>query len=83
MLPPERIKHFIQHTLGCSCPKEVFQSIDVRSNLRLSSFITLDSAIIFGHRLLVSIAEGGAAGCIEEHCRCSLRPGEKTGMRRD
>ena len=77
MLPPERTKHFIQHTLGCSCPKEVFQSIDVRSNLRLSSFITLDSAIIIGHHLLVSIAEGGPAGCIEEHLPVLVAAGRK------
>jgi hypothetical protein len=77
MLPPERIKHFIQHALGCSCPEEVFQSIDVRSNLRLSSFITLDSAIIIGNRLLVSIAEGGSAGCIEEHLPALVAAGRK------
>jgi hypothetical protein len=77
MLPPERIKHFIQHTLGCSCPEEVFQSIDVRSNLRLSSFITLDSAIIIGNRLLVYIAEAGSAGCIEEHLPVLVAAGKK------
>jgi hypothetical protein len=67
MLPPDRIKRFVRHILGCSCPEEVFRSIDVRSNVRLNSFIRLDSAIIIGNRLLVYIAVAGSAGCVEEH----------------
>jgi len=67
MVPPERIKYFIQKTLGCGCPEEVFQSIETRQNVRLNNFITLDSAIIIGDRLLVYIMEAGSAGCVEEH----------------
>ena len=44
MFPSERIKHFIQNTLGCGCPEEVFRSIDVRGNVRLSSFIISDGS---------------------------------------
>ena len=67
MFPPDHIKDFVQHTLGCSSPEEVFRSIDMRNNVHLGSFITLDSAIIIGNRLLVYIAVTGSAGCIEEH----------------
>ena len=77
MIPLEHIKHFIQHTLGCSCPEEVFRSIDVRRNVRLGSFITLDSAVIIGNRLLVYIAKSGSAGCIEEHLPVLLAAGKK------
>jgi hypothetical protein len=77
MIPPERIKHFVQNTLGCGCPEEVFQSIDVRRSVRLNSFITLDSAIIIGNRLLVYVAETGSAGCIEEHLPVLVAAGRK------
>jgi len=77
MPAPERIKHFIQNTLGCGCPDEVFRSIDVRRNVRLNSFIVLDSAFVIGNRLLVYLAEAGSAGCIEEHLPALVAAGTK------
>jgi len=77
MIPPERIKHFVQHTLGCGCPDEVFHSIDVRRSVRLNSFIVLDSVLTIGSRLLVYIAEAGSAGCIEEHLPVLVAAGIK------
>jgi hypothetical protein len=67
MIPPERIKHFVQHTLGCSCPEEVFRSIDVREQVALNSCVFLDCALIIGNRLLIYVVEAGTEGCIEEH----------------
>ncbi len=67
MASTEQIKRFVQDTLGCGCPEEVFRSIQCRWNVRLNSFITLRAAIIIGNRLLIYIAEAGSAGCIEEH----------------
>ena len=77
MHSPERIKHFVRNTLGCSCPEEVFRSVDVRRNVRLNSFIVLDSALIIGNRLLVYLAEAGSAGCIEEHLPVLVASGKK------
>jgi hypothetical protein len=77
MVPHEYIKHFVQHTLGCGCPEEVFRSIDVRSAVRLNSFIDLNSILIIGNRLLVYIAEAGPAGCIEEHLPVLVAAGRK------
>jgi hypothetical protein len=77
MIPPERIKYFVQDTLGCGCPEEVFRSIDVRRDVRLNSFITLDSSIIVGNRLLVYIADAGSAGCVEEHLPVLVAAGIK------
>jgi hypothetical protein len=73
----ERIKRFVQNTLGCNCPEEVFPSIDIHRNGRLNSFFDLDSAIIIGNRLLVHIADAGTAGCIEEHLSISVNAGKK------
>ena len=67
MVPPERIKLFVQNILGCGCPEEVFRSIDVRERVALNRFIVLDHAIIIGNRLLVYVAKAGSDGCIEEH----------------
>jgi hypothetical protein len=75
MIPRERIKLFVQHTLGCGCPEEVFLSIDVRERIALNSFIVLDSALIIGNRLLIYIAEAGTARCIEEHLPVLVKSG--------
>jgi hypothetical protein len=77
MLSPDRIKHFVQSTLGCSCPDEVFRSIEIRRQVKLNNFIVLECAIILDHRLLVSIAEAGTAGCIEEHLPVLVDAGKK------
>jgi hypothetical protein len=77
MLSPEYIKHFVQNTLGCGCPEEVFKSIDVRQNVRMNNVIVLDSAIIIGNRLLIYIAEAGSAGCIDEHLPVLVLAGRK------
>ncbi len=67
MHSPERIKHFVQNTLGCGCPEEVFRSIECRWRLKLNNFIVLDGAIVIGNRQLIYIAEAGSAGRVEEH----------------
>lgn len=77
MPSPEQIKHFVQNTLGCGCPEEVFQSTECRRQLRLDNFIVLDGAIVIGNRLLIYIAEAGSAGCIEEHMPVLVARGRK------
>jgi hypothetical protein len=77
MLSPDRIKHFIQVTLGCTCPEEVFQTIDVHRNVRLNSFIALDCVLIVGKRLLIYIADAGMEGCVEEHLPILVSSGKK------
>jgi hypothetical protein len=77
MIPRERIKLFVQHTLGCGCPEEVFLSIDIRERIALNSFIVLNSALIIGNRLLIYIAAAGTEGCIEEHLQILVSAGEK------
>lgn len=77
MLSPEHIEHFVRNTLGCGCPEDVFQSIEVRRNVRFNSFIVLDGAIVIGNRLLVYITEAGSTGCIEEHLPVLVTTGIK------
>ena len=77
MLSLEHIKLFVQNTLGCGCPEDVFRSIEVRQNVRIHSFLVLESAIIIGNRLLIYIAQAGSAGCIEEHLPVLVAMGRK------
>jgi hypothetical protein len=52
----EKIKAFVQKTLGCGCPEEVFSYIDCRSNIT-SDNILLKNKINIGNRLLIFIVE--------------------------
>lgn len=77
MRSPDRVRHFVQNTLGCGCPEEVFRAIEVRRAVRLNSFIVLDSAVIIGDRLLIYCADAGSAGCIEEHLPVLIEAGKR------
>ncbi len=52
----EKIKTFVQKTLGCSCPEEVFTHIDCRSNIPLNNMM-LRNKINLGNRLLIFVVE--------------------------
>jgi hypothetical protein len=71
------IKRFVQETLGCGCPEEVFRSIEYRRNFRLNSFIVLSARIIIGNRLLIYVTESGSGACIEEHLPVLMAMGRK------
>jgi hypothetical protein len=67
MTDKEKIKRFVQETLGCGCPGEVFRSIDCRRQVPLSNEVVLHSAITIGNRLLIYVAEAGNRSFIEKH----------------
>jgi hypothetical protein len=50
----ESIKTFVQKTLGCGCPEEVFKYINCKSNIKLND-IVLSSKINIGNRLLIYV----------------------------
>ncbi len=52
----EAIKTFVQKTLGCGCPEEVFEYIDCQFNIKLDD-IELSSKINIGNRLLIYVIE--------------------------
>lgn len=52
----ESIKTFVQKTLGCDCPEEVFEYIDCQFNIKLND-IVLSCKINIGNRLLVYVVE--------------------------
>ena len=56
MVQEEKIKTFVQKTLGCGCPEEVFTYIHCRSNILLNH-ILLRNRINIGNKLLIFILE--------------------------
>jgi hypothetical protein len=56
MVQKEKIKIFVQKTLGCGCPEEVFTYIDCRSNIPLNN-ILLRNKINIGNKLLIFVVE--------------------------
>jgi hypothetical protein len=52
----EAVKTFVQKTLGCGCPEEVFEYINCQFNIKLNG-IVLSSKINIGNRLLIYITE--------------------------
>jgi hypothetical protein len=54
--PNEKIKTFIQKTLGCNCPEEVFHHIDCQSHVPVNK-IVVKNRINIGNRLLIYVIE--------------------------
>jgi hypothetical protein len=61
----EAIKLFVQQTLGCGCPEEVFEHIDCQFNIKLNHEIILRNKIKIGNRLLIYVLEVNNAGPIK------------------
>lgn len=56
MLHQEKIKDFVQKTLGCGCPEEVFQKIDCQTSIQIRD-ISIRNRINIGNRLLIYVVE--------------------------
>lgn len=77
MIDNVRIKTFVQKTLGCNCPEEVFDSIDCRSRIRISRDVVLDYSITIGSRLLVYVVEASSQTFVEENLALLVATGQK------
>ena len=61
----ESIKTFVQQTLGCGCPEEVFKLIDCQFNVKLNNEAILRNKINIGNRLLIYVLEVNNTGPIK------------------
>ena len=61
----ESIKTFVQQTLGCGCPEEVFRFIDCQFNIKLNDETILRNKINIGNRLLIYVLEVNNAGPVK------------------
>lgn len=53
----DNVKEFVKNTLGCQCPEEVFEKIEVDSGIKTGDH-TVDRRINVGDRLLIYIVDG-------------------------
>ena len=72
----EHIKTFVQKTLGCGCPEDVFTYIDCRSNIPLNN-IRLRNKINIGNRLLIFIVEVNDPDSLKETLKSLVDAGTK------
>jgi len=63
----EHIKYFVQQTLECGCPEEVFNNIECKFNVELRSDLRLNAIINIGHRLLIYMIDVGKHEFTESH----------------
>ena len=76
MLGNKRIKTFVQDTLGCGCPEEVFRSIDCKKNVRLNEKVLLSQTITIGNRLLIYVIDSRESNVIQ-HLGVIISAGKK------
>ena len=77
MLDNKRIKEFVQDTLGCGCPEEVFHAIDCRQNVRLNEKVLLSCTITIGSRLLIYVIDSRESSMIQQHLGVIVSAGKK------
>ncbi len=77
MIDHDSIKFFIQKTLGCECPEEVFRSIDCQPRVRLQNDVVIDCVLIVGRRLLVYVVDDGDGSLDEKRLALYLAEGTK------
>ena len=73
----KRIKAFVQDTLGCGCPEEVFRSIDCKKNVRLNERVLLSRTITIENRLLVYVIDSRETDMIQQHLEVIVSAGKK------
>ncbi len=75
MIMKENIKTFVQQTLGCACPEEVFKYIDCQSNIKLNNIVL--SKINIGNRLLIYVVEVNSAYSVRDILPFLIEKGRK------
>lgn len=61
------IKKFIKETLGCKCPDDVFEHIELERNVQLYGDVSLYAKINIGNRLLVYVLEADSCSFVQEN----------------
>jgi hypothetical protein len=79
----DAIKHFVQNTLGCGCPEEVFRSIDVREQVPLSGTIILHVAMIIGNWLLIYVIHADTPSVVRENLEFLVQAGTQERDRKN
>jgi len=78
MVNNEDIKEFIRKTLGCTCPDEVFQSIECQTGLFIEDNLVLDYEINVGNKLLIYVIKVDDTGSLGSMLSRLVRSGIQT-----
>ena len=76
MVENAKIKEFVQKTLGCMCPDEVFEHIEVEENFQLNPEVELRAKVNVGNRLLFYIIETKDPDFISRHLETIVQRGK-------
>ena len=67
LMPFSDIKHFVRGELGCACPDEVFEVMDVQHAPSRFEGLPGDCLIVIGRRLLVLLIDTGHWRDVSRH----------------
>jgi len=71
-----KIKTFVQQTLGCGCPEDVFKYINSQSSILLNN-ILLRNKINIGNKLLIFVIEVNRVDSLKETLKLLVNAGKK------
>lgn len=63
----ESIKSFVKGPLGCECPDDLFNSVQVQENVKLNVDLKLKSKITVGNRLLIYMINADDVKFVQDH----------------
>lgn len=73
----EKIKNFVQKKLGCKCPEEVFEFIDLKQNFKLDNDILLNARLNIGNRLLIYVLELNSPHLLKNNFAAIIAQGKR------
>lgn len=80
------IRRFVQETLGCTCPDEVFHHVECQAAVSVGDNLVLDYEINIGNRLLIYVASVAEAdsikGVLSQLVRTGMKKRNKDGFNR-
>jgi hypothetical protein len=76
LLRDEKITAFVRDVLGCGCPDEVFNKIEV-ANIELAPDSTIATRIVIGDTLLIYILPDTPAETVVENIRSLVATGKQ------
>jgi len=72
----DELRSFIRHTLGCSCPGEVFEHMIRQYDVELENGISINAKINVGNRLLIYVVEVDDPGLVERDLHAMISAGK-------
>lgn len=81
MTERDSIAAFVKGTLGCACPEEVFDSIEVSRGAEAGGF-TLEARLVIGGRLLIYIARAHDEAAVQCLAAAGRRDRDAHGLNR-